>query len=157
MLRQHQHDINRDFEFFGFVIFRKEERMTSFTLRTTARCEMIDITDRLAALVKESGIRDGSCRVFVPHTTAAVTINENADPDVPLDILATVDRIIPFSDHYQHAEGNAAAHIKASLFGASQTIFIESGRLVLGRWQSIFFCEFDGPRTRQVLVGLKSG
>ena len=131
--------------------------MTSFTLRTTARCEMIDITDRLAALVKESGIRDGSCLVFVPHTTAAVTINENADPDVPLDILATVDRIIPFSDHYQHAEGNAAAHIKASLFGASQTIFIESGRLVLGRWQSIFFCEFDGPRTRQVLVGLTSG
>jgi len=131
--------------------------MTSFTLRTTARCEMIDITDRLAGLVKESGIRDGSCLVFVPHTTAAVTINENADPDVPLDILATVDRIIPFSDHYQHAEGNAAAHIKASLFGASQTIFIESGRLVLGRWQAIFFCEFDGPRTRQVLVGLTSG
>ena len=131
--------------------------MTSFTLRTTARCEMIDITDRVAALVKESGIQDGSCLVFVPHTTAAVTINENADPDVPLDILATVDRIIPFSDHYQHAEGNAAAHIKASLFGASQTIFIESGRLVLGTWQSFFFCEFDGPRTRQVLIRLTAG
>jgi len=131
--------------------------MTSLTFRSSARCEMIDITDRLAALVKESGIRDGICRVFIPHTTAAVTINENADPDVPRDILASVDRIIPLSDHYQHAEGNAAAHIKASLFGASQTVFIESGRLVLGRWQSIFFCEFDGPRTRQVLVGLTAG
>ena len=131
--------------------------MTSFTLRTTARCEMIDITDRVAALVKESGIQDGSCLVFVPHTTAAVTINENADPDVPRDILASLDRIIPLSDRYRHAEGNAAAHIKASLFGASQTIFIESGRLVLGTWQSFFFCEFDGPRTRQVLVGLTAG
>jgi secondary thiamine-phosphate synthase enzyme len=131
--------------------------MTSFTLRTTARCEMIDITDRVAALVKESGIQDGSCLVFVPHTTAAVTINENADPDVPRDILASLDRIIPLSDRYRHAEGNAAAHIKASLFGASQTVFIESGRLVLGTWQSLFFCEFDGPRTRQVLVGLTAG
>jgi secondary thiamine-phosphate synthase enzyme len=131
--------------------------MTSFTLRTTARCEMIDITDRVAAMVKESGIRDGSCRVFVPHTTAAMTINENADPDVPRDILASLDRIIPLSDRYRHAEGNAAAHVKASLFGASQTVFIESGQLVLGRWQSLFFCEFDGPRTRQVLVKLTVG
>jgi secondary thiamine-phosphate synthase enzyme len=127
--------------------------MTSFTLRTTARCEMIDITDRLAALVKESGIQNGSCLVFVPHTTAAVTINETADPD----ILAVLDRIVPLADRYRHAEGNAAAHIKASLFGASQTVFIESGRLVLGTWQSFFFCEFDGPRTRQVRVGLTAG
>jgi secondary thiamine-phosphate synthase enzyme len=118
---------------------------------------MIDITDRVAALVKESGIQDGSCLVFVPHTTAAVTINENADPDVPRDILASLDRIIPLSDRYRHAEGNAAAHIKASLFGASQTVFIESGRLVLGTWQSFFFCEFDGPRTRQVLIRLTAG
>jgi secondary thiamine-phosphate synthase enzyme len=118
---------------------------------------MIDITDRVAALVKESRIQDGSCLVFVPHTTAAVTINENADPDVPRDILASLDRIIPLSDRYRHAEGNAAAHIQASLFGASQTVFIESGRLVLGRWQSFFFCEFDGPRTRQVLIGLMAG
>jgi secondary thiamine-phosphate synthase enzyme len=131
--------------------------MTSFTIQTAARCEMIDITDRVAALIKESGIRDGSCRVFVPHTTAAVTINENADPDVPRDILASLDRIIPLSDRYRHAEGNAAAHIKASLFGTSQTVFIESGHLVLGTWQSLFFCEFDGPRTRQVLVGLTTG
>jgi secondary thiamine-phosphate synthase enzyme len=131
--------------------------MRSFTIRTTARCEMIDITDRVADLIQQSGIRDGSCRVFVPHTTAAVTINENADPDVPRDILATLERIVPFTDHYRHAEGNAAAHVKASLFGASQTVFIENSRLVPGAWQSLFFCEFDGPRTRQVLVGWTAG
>jgi secondary thiamine-phosphate synthase enzyme len=131
--------------------------MTSFTIRTTARCEMIDITDRVTDMVRENGIRDGSCRVFVPHTTAAVTINENADPDVPRDILAALDRIVPLADRYLHAEGNAAAHVKASLFGASQAVFIENGRLVLGTWQSLFFCEFDGPRTRQVLVGLTAG
>jgi secondary thiamine-phosphate synthase enzyme len=128
--------------------------MISFTLRTAARCEMIDITARVAALVRESGMKEGICHAFVPHTTAAVTINENADPDVPRDILAAMDRIVPFSDHYRHAEGNAAAHVKASFFGASQTVFIENGRLVLGTWQSLFFCEFDGPRTRQVLVRL---
>lgn len=128
--------------------------MTSFTIRTTARVEMIDITDRVAAAVSESGVKNGFCRVFIPHTTAAVTINENADPDVPRDILAALDRIVPLSNRYRHAEGNAAAHIKASLFGASQTVFIESGRLVLGTWQSLFFCEFDGPRTRKALIQL---
>ena len=126
--------------------------MTLLTIRTTARCEMIDITERVAAAIREMGIQNGICRLFVPHTTAAVTINENADPDVPRDILAALDRIVPLADRYRHAEGNAAAHIKASLFGASQTIFIEEGRLVLGTWQSIFFCEFDGPRTRKILV-----
>ena len=131
--------------------------MKSFTLRTGAQCEMIDITDRVAALVRECGIRDGFCRVFVPHTTAAVTINENADPDVPRDILASLDRIVPLADRYRHGEGNSAAHIKASLFGSSQTLFVENGRPVLGTWQSLFFCEFDGPRTRQVLVGMTAG
>lgn len=126
--------------------------MTLLTIRTTARCEMIDITERVAAAIREMGIQNGVCRLFVPHTTAAVTINENADPDVPRDILAALDRIVPLADRYRHAEGNAAAHIKASLFGASQTVFIEEGRLVLGTWQSIFFCEFDGPRTRKILV-----
>ena len=128
--------------------------MTSFTIRTTTSVEMIDITDRVAAAVSESGVKNGFCRVFIPHTTAAVTINENADPDVPRDILAALDRIVPRSDRYRHAEGNAAAHIKASLLGASQTVFIESGRLVLGTWQSLFFCEFDGPRTRKALIQL---
>lgn len=131
--------------------------MTTLTIRTQSRCEMLDITERIAEKVRESGIREGLCRVFIPHTTAAVTINENADPDVPLDILAALDRMVPLSGHYRHTEGNSAAHIKASLFGASQTVFIEDGRLVLGTWQSLFFCEFDGPRTRKVLVGLAAG
>ena len=130
--------------------------MTKFTVRTNARCEMIDITDKVANFVKESGLQDGICHVFVPHTTAAVTINENADPDVPRDILDSLDRVVPLSNRYRHAEGNAAAHVKASLLGASQTVFVENGRLVLGTWQSLFFCEFDGPRTREVLVGLSN-
>jgi secondary thiamine-phosphate synthase enzyme len=115
---------------------------------------MIDITDRIRILLKESRIRSGVCHVFVPHTTAAVTINENADPDVPLDILMELGKIVPFNDHYRHMEGNSAAHIKASILGASETVFIENGDLVLGTWQSIFFCEFDGPRTRRVIVML---
>jgi secondary thiamine-phosphate synthase enzyme len=131
--------------------------MTSLTIRTAARCEMIDITDRITEEVRKSGIKDGICHLFIPHTTAAITINENADPDVPRDILTAMDQLIPLSDHYRHTEGNAAAHIKASLFGTSQTVFIKDGRLVLGTWQSLFFCEFDGPRTRTVLVSLTTG
>ena len=132
----------------------KEEWMTSFTIETAARFEMIDITGRVAALVRESGIKQGLCHAFVPHTTAAVTINENADPDVPRDILTALDRIVPLSEGYGHAEGNSAAHIKASLFGSSQTLLIDDGALVLGTWQSLFLCEFDGPRTRKVLIKL---
>ena len=128
--------------------------MTQLTVKTTGRFEMIDITGRVAALVRESGIKQGICHAFVPHTTAAVTINENADPDVPRDILTAIDRIVPLSGSYRHAEGNSAAHIKASLFGASQTLLIDDGALVLGTWQSLFLCEFDGPRTRKVLIKL---
>ena len=128
--------------------------MKLFTIKTSARFEMIDITGRVAALVRESGIKQGICHTFVPHTTAAVTINENADPDVPRDILTALDHIVPLSKSYRHAEGNSAAHIKASLFGASQTLLIDDGTLVLGTWQSLFFCEFDGPRTRKVLIKL---
>lgn len=131
--------------------------MTTFSVQTASRSEMIDITDRVAAVVTESGVRDGLCHVFVPHTTAAVTINENADPDVQRDILASLERIVPLTDRYRHAEGNSPAHIKASLFGASQTVIVVQGRLVLGTWQSIFFCEFDGPRTRKVLVKVTAG
>ena len=126
--------------------------MTLFMIKTSARFEMIDITGRVAAVVRESGIKQGTCHVFVPHTTAAVTINENADPDVPRDILAALDRIVPLSEGYRHAEGNSAAHIKASLFGASLNVLIDDGALLLGTWQSLFLCEFDGPRTRNVLV-----
>ena len=123
-------------------------------MRTGARSEMIDITGRIRALLKESKMRSGICHVFVPHTTAAVTINENADPDVPRDILMELDKIVPLNDHYRHGEGNSAAHIKSSLVGASEMIFVDDGELVLGTWQSVFFCEFDGPRTRKVIVKL---
>jgi secondary thiamine-phosphate synthase enzyme len=126
--------------------------MNTFSVKTGARFEMIDITDRVSGIVRESKVRNGICYIFVPHTTAAVTINENADPSVPRDILAELDKVIPLNNHYRHMEGNAAAHIKASLVGNSETVFIENSSLVLGTWQSLFFCEFDGPRTRKVLV-----
>ncbi len=126
--------------------------MHQFTVRTGSRFEMIDITGEIRSILKKSGMREGVCHLFVPHTTAAVTINENADPDVPKDILAELDKIVPLHDAYRHMEGNSAAHIKASLFGASETLLVDGGSLVLGTWQSVFFCEFDGPRTRKVLV-----
>ena len=126
--------------------------MKRIQLRTHARTEMIDITSRIQDVVRESGIESGICTVFVPHTTAGITINENADPDVVSDILKEVNKIVPFEDGYSHMEGNSAAHIKASMFGFSQQIIIEGGRLVLGTWQGIYFCEFDGPRNREVYV-----
>ena len=125
------------------------------TVRTGARSEMIDITEQVRAAVRDSGIRDGICHVFVPHTTAAVTINENADPDVPRDIINALERAVPQNASYRHREGNSPAHVKSSLVGASEIVLIENGLLVLGTWQSIFFCEFDGPRRRTVhLKGL---
>ncbi|NPU83129.1 MAG: YjbQ family protein [Syntrophaceae bacterium] len=130
--------------------------MKTITVRTGARIQMIDITDALQSAVREQGLENGICIVFVPHTTAAVTINENADPDVVRDILATTGKLVPADGPYRHREGNSDAHVKASLFGASETLIIEGGRLVLGTWQSVFFCEFDGPRTRNVMVKLVS-
>ena len=124
----------------------------TLSVRTGSRIEMVDITGKVQELVRGSGVTEGVCHVFAAHTTAGLTINENADPDVPRDILAVLDRIVPLSGNYRHAEGNTAAHVKASLFGASQAIFVEDGGLVLGTWQSLFFCEFDGPRQRKVLV-----
>lgn len=126
--------------------------LKEFSVRTGARVEFVNIDQPVQKIVRESGVSDGICCVFVPHTTAAVTINENADPDVVRDITRKLEEIIPFSDNYAHLEGNSAAHIKTSLFGASETVLIENNRLVLGTWQSIFFCEFDGPRARRVLV-----
>lgn len=126
--------------------------MKQLTVNTRSRFEMIDITGEIRTALRESNVKDGICHVFVPHTTAAVTINENADPDVPRDIIKELDKVIPLRDNYSHMEGNSAAHIKASLFGPSETIFIEKGNLVLGTWQSVFFCEFDGPRTRKTFV-----
>ena len=126
--------------------------MTTIQVQTRQRTQLINISREIQEAVKEAGLESGLVTVFVPHTTAAVTINENADPDVPRDILHEINKVIPFEDGYHHFEGNSAAHIKASIFGASETIIVENGRLQLGTWQGIYFCEFDGPRLRQVWV-----
>ncbi len=118
-----------------------------FTLQTSKRNEFIDITARIQALLEE--VSEGVITVFSPHTTTAVTINENADPDVPRDILKKLEELIPQRDNFSHMEGNSDAHIKASLFGSSVRVIVKDGKLLLGTWQSIFFCEFDGPRTRK--------
>ena len=133
-----------------------KDRIKQLTVKTGARSDMIDITGMIRSVVRESNIRNGFCHVFVPHTTAAVTINENADPDVSRDMLMALDKAIPWHDQYRHQEGNAAAHVKSSLVGASVVVLIEDGNLILGTWQSVFFCEFDGPRTREVLVKVTS-
>ncbi len=125
--------------------------MPTLSIRSTSREQMIDITDRVAAVARDSG-GSGLCHVFVPHTTAAVTINENADPSVIRDILAKMARLVPPDEDYTHVEGNSDAHVKASLFGSSVTVPVAAGRLTLGTWQGIYFCEFDGPRTRTVHV-----
>ena len=124
----------------------------SFQIKTSSRTEWIDMTRHVRDVIRESGIQDGICYVFVPHTTAAVTINENADPDVSRDIVTALNKLIPFEDRYQHLEGNSAAHIKATLVGSSVAMIVNAGKPVLGNWQGIFFCEFDGPRDRKVHV-----
>ena len=121
-------------------------------IKTSKRIEFIDITERLNALIRPSGIKDGICFIHVPHTTAAVTINENADPDVTNDIISAINKLVPVSDNYAHAEGNSDAHIKASLFGQTLNLMIESSKFLLGVWQGVYFCELDGPRTRKVNV-----
>ncbi len=126
--------------------------MEKFNLSTSKQVELIDITDKIQSLVAKRRIKDGVCIIFIPHTTAAITINENADACVRKDIIKTLNKIIPFDDYYLHSEGNSAAHIKASLLGFSETVFVENGNLALGTWQGIYFGEFDGPRTRQVWV-----
>lgn len=126
--------------------------MSSIDVTTDSRTTLVDITSEVERLVGESEVRSGICYLYVPHTTAAITVNENADPSVRADILKEVNKVIPFNDKYSHLEGNAAAHIKSTLIGVSRTIPVEKGRLCLGTWQGIFFCEFDGPRRRKVLV-----
>jgi secondary thiamine-phosphate synthase enzyme len=126
--------------------------MTAFEVRTQQREQLVDITARVAEAVRESGVREGWALVYCPHTTAGVTINENADPDVVTDMLETLRRIAPRDDDYRHAEGNSDGHVKASLVGSSVTIPIAEGRLALGTWQGVHFAEFDGPRQRKVLV-----
>jgi secondary thiamine-phosphate synthase enzyme len=131
--------------------------MQTFKVRTSAQTEFIDVTRSVQEAVKKTGVEDGICIIFIPHTTAAVTINENADPNVVQDIIMELNKIVPFQDPYRHMEGNSPSHIKASLAGCSQVVFVESGKLVLGTWQGIFFCEFDGPRDRKVHVKVISG
>jgi secondary thiamine-phosphate synthase enzyme len=133
------------------------QMIETFQVKTSAKTDLIDISRSVEEVVRKSGAKDGICWVYVPHTTAAVTINENADPSVSRDILMQLNKIVPFQDGYQHSEGNSPAHIKASLIGSSVTVFVESGRLALGTWQGIFFCEFDGPRNRQVFVKVLKG
>jgi secondary thiamine-phosphate synthase enzyme len=130
-------------------------KKTSFQVPTRERDQMVGVTERVSQAVREAGVRDGSVIVYVPHTTAGITINENADPDVVHDMLKQLDQMVPWSQpFYRHAEGNSASHVKASMMGSSVTVLISDGRLVLGTWQGVWFCEFDGPRTRQVHVAV---
>jgi len=131
--------------------------MKELRVKTSIRVELLDITHLVEKAISEAKIKSGLCTVYVPHTTAAVTINENADPSVRRDIITELNKVIPFDDNYSHLEGNAAAHIKSSIIGSSETLLIDGGSLVLGTWQGIFFCEFDGPRTRKVIVKLIEG
>ncbi|MGE5586621.1 MAG: secondary thiamine-phosphate synthase enzyme YjbQ [Clostridia bacterium] len=126
--------------------------MDTIGIRTKAQDELVDITSDVRRLVRESGVQRGACLVYVPHTTAGVTVNEGADPDVARDILEALTRMVPRHAAYHHMEGNAASHIRASLVGSSVTIPVEGGDLALGTWQGVFFCEFDGPRSRKVYV-----
>ena len=127
--------------------------MQEFEVQTSKRDEMVDVTGEVRAALREAGLSQGQVTVYVPHTTAGVTINENADPDVVHDMLAQLDEMVPWRQpFYQHGEGNSASHVKASLMGSSATVLVESGRLVLGTWQGVWFCEFDGPRRRRVYV-----
>lgn len=126
--------------------------MKRICLSTGRRTEFVNINAQVQAAVNEMGIADGLVTVFIPHTTAGVTINENADPDVTADMDVVLDRMVPWSGGYKHCEGNTAAHVKASMMGSSVQIILEDGQMQLGTWQSIFFCEFDGPRSRKVLV-----
>ena len=127
-------------------------KVDTLDVRSGRRADAIDITDRVQEVVRESGVQTGLCQVYVPHTTAGVFINENADPDALSDILARLEALVPWEDGYQHAEGNAAAHIKATLVGSSQSVPVRNGRLALGRWQGIYFADFDGPRERRFQV-----
>lgn len=126
-------------------------------VRTSKHTQMLDITREVQRAVTESGVRDGICTVFIPHTTAAVTINENADPDVVRDFTMEINKIVPWEDGYHHMEGNSAAHLKSSMIGFSEQIIIEDGKLLLGIWQGIYFCEFDGPRSRKCYVKIMEG
>lgn len=126
-------------------------------IRTKSRTEFVDITAEIQEIVSEAGIKSGICNIYVPHTTAGITINEGADPSVVRDIQKTLSRLVPQDGNYSHVEGNSDAHIKTSLLGSSRALIVEEGKLQLGTWQAIFFCEFDGPRHRRVIVKIMGG
>jgi secondary thiamine-phosphate synthase enzyme len=126
--------------------------MTTITVDSHQRVELIDITAKVRAAIRSSGIAEGLAVVYTPHTTAAVTINENADPDVASDLVTALNQMVPFDNRYRHAEGNSAAHVKSSLVGVSEALIVQDGTPLLGTWQGVYFCEFDGPRRRQVYV-----
>lgn len=130
--------------------------MVAIRIKTPSRSAAIDITAEVAAELAGAGIRNGICLVYTPHTTAGLTINEGADPDVMDDVLNTLDKLVPWRANYRHAEGNSAAHIKSILVGGSVQVIVNEGRLVLGTWEHIFLCEFDGPRTRQVFIAFQA-
>ena len=129
----------------------------TLSVRTNRRTEMVDITGEIQELVRQSGVTEGVCHIFQAHTTAGLTINENADPSVQADMLMVLNKIISDRDPYAHLEGNSPAHIKASLMGPQLTVLVSNGRLLLGTWQGIFLCEFDGPRTRKVHIKIMAG
>ena len=131
--------------------------MREFTLQTNSHTEFVNIDSRIQEIIDAQGVAEGICHVFIPHTTAAVTVNENADPDVRSDMEIILDRVVPWTGGYAHAEGNSASHVKASMMGFAETLFIRNGRLALGTWQSVYFCEFDGPRRRKVWVRVSPG
>jgi len=126
--------------------------MQTLGIRSSQRVELIDVTHEVTEVVRGSGVAEGFCLVYVPHTTAAVTINENADPSVVRDVIRKLSELVPQDDAYSHSEGNSDAHVKSTLVGCSTVIPVQGGRLVLGTWQAVYFCEFDGPRQRQLVV-----
>jgi secondary thiamine-phosphate synthase enzyme len=126
--------------------------MEKFFVSTPSKTILVNITSHVREIIADKRFTNGICHIFVPHTTAGITINESADPDVKSDVIMELNKLVPFQDSYQHMEGNSAAHIKASIIGSSVSIFIENGNLQLGTWQGIFLCEFDGPRKRQIWV-----
>jgi secondary thiamine-phosphate synthase enzyme len=131
--------------------------MQTIDIKTTTREEMIDVTALVRSAIKQTGVSDGIACVYCPHTTAAVTMQENTDPDVKADLVGHMSRVVPRSGPFRHDEGNSDAHIKSSLVGPSLTVIVSGGRPILGSWQAIFFCEFDGPRDRKVLVKVVRG
>jgi len=128
--------------------------MQEIKIKTNVRNEFVDITAQIRAVVRDNNTNSGFCTVYCPHTTAAITINENADPDVTADMLRKLSEMVPAHENYRHSEGNSDAHIKSTLVGNSVQVIIQNGTLMLGTWQGIYFCEFDGPRTRKVWVSI---